>query len=214
MIKYRWYKLLTKKSLSFICEQLLLKPFDNGANNGFIITDYSNIKIVGSFHYLSYIYQDDATLSVSNFIQFAITKVKDKLYLRLRDPTNGVQELSKELFSLCLFDIAFEPVKITFNNIENWINHEQLPNRLISFKVRNLKLTNDIFSDITFKSKNHIFVNEIPLLQDKYYDVVMMTWSILYDGNYCKCTINKSGLIYIDENIVLNFLNYIESHIL
>ncbi|MEH8031278.1 hypothetical protein [Gallibacterium anatis] len=214
MIKYRWYKLLTNKSLSFIKEKILLKPFNNGIDNGFVLTKHSDKTIVGSFHYISYVYQEDTTLSISNTIQFTISSIKDKLYLRLRNPSNGVQELSKELFNICFLDLAFEPVKITFDNIESWFLAEKLSNHLISFKVRNLKLTDDIFSDITFKSKNHIFLNKVPLLQDKHYDVVMMTWLVLYDGNYCKITINRSGLIYIDENIVLKFLNYIESHIL
>ena len=140
--------------------------------------------------------------------------IKGSIYLRLQDPTRSIKELSNTLFELYDLDLAFDPVSISFDNIKNWILSRNYYAILNLVKISNLKITDNIFSEIILKSDNEIKLLELDILKSKQYTIHSMSWSIVISGRNYRISISKLGLINISEYLVLDFIDYIESKIL
>ena len=205
MIRYRWYQLLTKKEIQYILRKLNSLPFDYGEKKGFKLSYESSNSISGIFYYISMLSQDNANIDIVNAIQFSISKINDSIYLRIQDPTRSLKEFSNTLFQLCELDLAFEPIHISFNDIENWVLSRD-------YKAK-LNLIG-IFAEITLKSENELELSSIELLDGKKYKINLMSWSIMLSGKEYKVSISKTGLVKISEFIILDFINYVEHNIL
>lgn len=214
MVRYRWYRLLTKKGISNILDKVNSLPFDNGAKKGFKINFKSKDSISGIFYHVSIFHQDNTNIDILNALQFSISKIKDSIYLRIQDPTRSIKEFSNTLFELLDLDLAFEPISISFDNIKDWILFKEYIAKLILIRISNLKITENIFSEITFKSNDEIKITELDILKDKRYIIDTISWSIISKGKNYKISVSKSGLVSISEYLILDFIDYIEARIL
>ena len=214
MVRYRWYLLLTKKNIGHIFSQISTLTFSNNKKKGFKIEHKSKHSISGTFYHISSLDQDNLKIELLNAIQFSISLIKGSIYLRLQDPTRSIKELSNTLFELCDLDLAFDPVSISFDNIKNWILSRNYYAILNLVKISNLKITDNIFSEIILKSDNEIKLLELDILKSKQYTIHSMSWSIVISGRSYRISISKLGLINISEYLLLDFIDYIESQIL
>jgi hypothetical protein len=214
MIRYRWYQLLTKKEIQYILRKLNSLPFDYGEKKGFKLSYESSNSISGIFYYISMLSQDNANIDIVNAIQFSISKINDSIYLRIQDPTRSLKEFSNTLFQLCELDLAFEPIHISFNDIENWVLSRDYKAKLNLIKISNIEVKEGIFAEITLKSENELELSSIELLDGKKYKINLMSWSIMLSGKEYKVSISKTGLVKISEFIILDFINYVEHNIL
>lgn len=213
MVRYRWYLLLTKKDINYISQKIRSLLFDNGVRKGFKIDYISSNNISGVFYNISILHQENADIEIFNAIQFSILEIKGKIYLRIQDPTRSIKEFSSLLFEAFEFDLAFEPIVISFNDIEKWISYRKFEYKLNLIKISNLRITRDITSEMTFRSDNNLLLSEIDILKGKNFNVLSMSWIISESGKKCKISASKSGLVYISKYLVLDFLDYIESQL-
>lgn len=213
MVRYRWYLLLTKKDIGHIISQVSTFIFDNNKKKGFKIEHKSQNSISGTFYHISSLYQEDLKIELLNAIQFSISLIKGSIYLRLQDPTRSMKELSNTLFELCDLDLAFDPVLISFEDIKNWILFRNHNAKLNLVKLSNLKITDNISSEIILRSDNKIKLHELDILKGKEYTIHSMSWSIIISGRNYRISTSKLGLINISEYLILDFINYIESKI-
>ncbi|SPY32411.1 hypothetical protein [Pasteurella canis] len=214
MVRYRWYRLLTKKDIKYIYEKMQRIPFDDGKRKGVVIDSVSDKNISGIFYYVSLIMQDNASIDIINAVNFSISKVNNNLFLRVYNPSHSIKVFSDLLFDLCNFDLAFESISISFKNIEDWIDFRKLDATLNLVKVSNLKITEDIIVDITFKSDKELNLLDLDITKDKKYDIKSMSWTIFELGKYYKVLVSHTGLVTTNEYLALDIINYIETYIL
>lgn len=216
MVRYRWYHLLTSKDFLYIANKVSSFAFDSSNKKGFEVTYTSKNNISGIFYHVSLLSQNNTNIDILNAIQFSISNINDSIYLRLQDPTRSIKEFSNTLFELCDLDLAFEQISISFKNVEEWISFRKHNALLNIVKISNLKITDNISSEVTFKSNSYnidLDLNKVDILKDKTYTITSMSWLVNTSGNFHKILVSKSGLIYISEYLILDFLDYIESHI-
>ena len=214
MVRYRWYRLLTRKEIRNILDIINSLPFYNGVKKGFKISYKSENSVSGIFYHISIFHQENANIDILNSLQFSISEIKGSIYLRIQDPTRNIKEFSNTLFELFDLDLAFEPISISFDNVKEWISFKEHEAKLILIKVSNLKITENIFSEITFKSNDEINISELEVLKDKQYIVDTISWCIKSKVKNYKISVSKSGLVSMSEYLILDFIDYVEARIL
>lgn len=214
MVRYRWYKLLTKKDIKFIYDKIKLIPFNSGYKKGFIIESFSSNNINGIFYYIASIMQEDANVDIINAVNFSISKVREEIYLRIHNPSRSIKVFSDLLFEICDFDLAFDSISISFENIKDWIEYYNFDAKINLIKISDFKISEDITTEITFKSEKALNILDIDLIKGKKYNITSMSWSIFYSGKSYKVLVSKTGLITISKYFALDIIRYVENQIL
>ncbi|MDG2962958.1 hypothetical protein [Exercitatus varius] len=214
MVRYRWYKLLTKKDINFIYKKIQSIPFDDGNKKGFIIESASEKNVNGVFYYIVSIMQENANVDIINAVNFSISKVRKEMYLRIHNPSHSIKAFSDLLFEVCDFDLAFDPISISFENIKDWIKHYNLDAQINLIKISDFKINEDITTEITFKSRKELNLLDIDLIKGRKYNITSMSWLIFDSGKSYKILVSKTGLITISEYLALDIIRYVENQIL
>lgn len=214
MTRYRWYKLFTDYDLNFILDKIKSRPFNIENGEGFKIDDFDERKVYAQYLYTRSFDDENNTLSIVEIVDFVLLRIGNRLFLRIRNPNHGIKRLANLFFDICHYQFALEQIEISFNDCESLIEYYKFESKVTLIKISNLYLTNDIESEMTFKSKNGIDLSKFEFLHSKFYQTTQMTWSIKIDGNHYNLSSLNSGLLNISEYLTFDVLDYIESNYL
>ncbi|HHT7879633.1 TPA: hypothetical protein ACT2HS_001475 [Pasteurella multocida] len=210
MTRYRWYKLFTHYGLNFILGKMKSMPFSIKNKEGFKIDEHNDFRIYAQYLYIKSFDNDGDTLSIVEIVDFVLLKIENSLFLRVRNPNHGIKQLANLFFDFCHYQFALEQIEISFSDCESLIEHYKFKSKVTLVKINNLHLTNDIESEMTFKSKEGVDLSQFSFLENKFYRRTQITWTIEIDGNNYKLSALNSGLLNISEYLTFDVLDYIE----
>lgn len=211
MTRYRWYKLHSQRDFNAILEKMKSMPFSVKNKEGFQIDDSYDNKIFSQFLYVRPFDNEGETLSIVEIVDFVLFKIKDSIFLRIRNPGHGIKKLGNVLFDICGYPFALEQIDIKFSDCEALIKHYNFDSKVTLVKINNLFLSKDVESEMTFKSKNGLDLSQFDFLSNKHYQKTQMVWSINIDDASYNFSVLSSGLINISEYLTFDVLDYIES---
>lgn len=211
MTRYRWYKLHSQRDFQSIIEKMKSMPFSVKNIEGFQIDDFFENKIFSQFLYVRPFDNEGETLSIVEIVDFVLFKIKDSLFLRIRNPGHGIKKLGNTLLDICGYPFALEQININFSDCESLIQHYKFESKVTLVKINNLFLSKDIESEMTFKSPNGVDLSQLEFLANKNYQKTQMVWSINIDETSYNLSVLSSGLINISEYLTFDVLDYIET---